>query len=239
MDSARRQHRPQTVPREAAYRFGDFEFRPGRQLLRGGALVPLGRIALDLLGALLRARGELVTKDELFEAAWPGVVVVENALHQHMRALRSALGDHSALIVTVARRGYRFEGQGEEIEVGDQDADASGELPSMPAPLTPLIGREDELPAIERLLAAHRCVTLLGHGGVGKTRLAIEVARLWEGRGTGPAHWVGLAGIAEGDGVDGAIAAAFGLTGPSSLPPLARVRAQGQVLPVASPTLAP
>ena len=239
MDRTRTQRQAGRPPPQRAFRFGKFELQPGRQLLRNGSVIPVGRIVLELLGALVRARGKLVTKDELFEAAWPGVVVVENALHQHMRALRNALGDHSDLIVTVARRGYRFEGQGEEIEVGDQDADASGELPSMPAPLTPLIGREDELPAIERLLAAHRCVTLLGHGGVGKTRLAIEVARLWEGRGTGPAHWVGLAGIAEGDGVDGAIAAAFGLTGPSSLPPLARVRAQGQVLPVASPTLAP
>ena len=224
MDRTRTQRQAGRPPPQRAFRFGSFELQPGRQLLRNGSVIPVGRIVLELLGALVRARGKLVTKDELFEAAWPGVVVVENALHQHMRALRNALGDHSDLIVTVARRGYRFEGQGEEIEVGDQDADASGELPSMPAPLTPLIGREDELPAIDRLLAAHRCVTLLGHGGVGKTRLAIEVARLWEGRGTGPAHWVGLAGIAEGDGVDGAIAAAFGLTGPSSLPPLARVR---------------
>ncbi|MEO7243777.1 MAG: winged helix-turn-helix domain-containing protein, partial [Rubrivivax sp.] len=224
MDRTRNQHQAERPPPRTAVRFGSFELQPGRQLLRDGAVIPVGRIVLDLLGALVRARGELVTKDELFEAAWPGLVVVENALHQHMRALRNALGEHSDLIVTVARRGYRFEGHGEEIELGDQDADASGELPSMPAPLTPLIGREDELPAIDRFLAAHRCVTLLGPGGVGKTRLAIEIARRWGGRGAGPAHWVGLAGIAEGDGVEGAIAAAFGLTGPSSLPPLARVR---------------
>ena len=66
-----------------AFRFGSFELQPGRQLLRDGVVIPVGRIALDLLGALLRARGELVTKDELFEAAWPSAVVVENALHQH------------------------------------------------------------------------------------------------------------------------------------------------------------
>ena len=224
MDSARRQHRPQTVPRETAYRFGDFEFRPGRQLLRGGALVPLGRIALDLLGALLRARGDLVTKDELFDAAWPGVVVVENALHQHMRALRTALGEHAGLIATVARRGYRFAGQSEEFEPADRSADAFSGPPPLPSPLTPLIGREDELLSIDALLGTHRCLTLLGPGGAGKTRLALEIAWRWVARGGAAVSWVELAGIADADGVAGAIAASCGLVGPLSLPPLARVR---------------
>jgi len=46
----------------------------------------------------------------------------------------------------------------------------------LPAPLTDFVGRERELAEIARLVAAHRLVTLVGAGGVGKTRAAIEVA---------------------------------------------------------------
>ena len=47
----------------------------------------------------------------------------------------------------------------------------------IPAPLTSFVGREAELAAVGRELAACRLVSLVGPGGVGKTRLAIEVAR--------------------------------------------------------------
>ncbi|MGC7095490.1 BTAD domain-containing putative transcriptional regulator [Amycolatopsis lurida] len=47
---------------------------------------------------------------------------------------------------------------------------------NLPAPLTELVGREEEVGEVRRLLAANRLVTLTGPGGVGKTRLAIEAA---------------------------------------------------------------
>ena len=46
---------------------------------------------------------------------------------------------------------------------------------SLPSPRTSLIGREDSIVEVRRLLADHRLVTLAGVGGCGKTRLAIEV----------------------------------------------------------------
>ncbi|MGW6362134.1 BTAD domain-containing putative transcriptional regulator [Streptomyces sp. NPDC055092] len=48
---------------------------------------------------------------------------------------------------------------------------------NLPAPLTALVGRDDSLAEIGRLLATERLVTLTGPGGVGKTRLAVEAAR--------------------------------------------------------------
>lgn len=49
--------------------------------------------------------------------------------------------------------------------------------PEVPAPATRLIGRESQVAALHRLLASERLVTLVGPGGVGKTRVALEVAR--------------------------------------------------------------
>ena len=48
---------------------------------------------------------------------------------------------------------------------------------NLPAPLTPLLGREQELVDARRLLTTHRLLTLTGVGGTGKTRLALELAR--------------------------------------------------------------
>jgi len=48
--------------------------------------------------------------------------------------------------------------------------------PGLPAPPTRLIGRERDLAEVAKLVADSRLVTLVGSGGVGKTRLAIELA---------------------------------------------------------------
>ena len=48
--------------------------------------------------------------------------------------------------------------------------------PGLPLPLTALVGRERDLAEVSRLVLANRLVTLVGAGGVGKTRLAIEEA---------------------------------------------------------------
>lgn len=66
---------------------------------------------LELLRALLERAGEVVGKDELLEAVWPGVVVVEASLPTAISKLRKALGDEDSarpIIATVARIGYRL-----------------------------------------------------------------------------------------------------------------------------------
>lgn len=226
-EPGRRRATPGAPPR-TAYRFDAFELRPRRQLLRDGIPLPIGSTALEVLHQLLLARGDLVTKDDLFAAVWPDVVVVENTLHQHIRALRKALGDRAGLIDTVARRGYRFAGGVEDIAVVEEDDRwARGRPPALAMPLTPLIGRERELAAIEELLASCRCLTLLGPGGAGKTRLAFEVARRREAAAAGSGaevHVVELAALAQGEHVAAALAEAVGLSDPSGTPPLTRLR---------------
>jgi predicted ATPase/class 3 adenylate cyclase len=52
------------------------------------------------------------------------------------------------------------------------------EVPStLPSPLTSFVGRESEVHRVAALVRSHRLVTLIGPGGTGKTRLAVEVAR--------------------------------------------------------------
>jgi predicted ATPase/DNA-binding SARP family transcriptional activator len=76
----------------------------------------------------------------------------------------------------------------------------------LPAPLTPLIGREQELLSIQRLLSAMRLVTLTGPGGSGKTRLALELARMVPA----DAVWVELGAISDSAFIADEIAASVG-----------------------------
>src|SRR6516162_2944561 len=82
-----------------------------RRLLRGTEAVRLSPKAYDVLVALVRQRGRLVTKDELLTRLWPGSFVEEGSLNVHVSALRKALGEDArrpTYIETVARSGYRF-----------------------------------------------------------------------------------------------------------------------------------
>lgn len=82
---------------------------------------------------------------------------------------------------------------------------------AVPAPLTSFIGRDDEVSRLVKLLRdATRLVTLTGAGGVGKTRLAIEVA----GRLETPAHFVALAPVTDPDDVSYTVLDALGIRGP-------------------------
>ncbi len=82
-----------------------------RRLLDRGVEVALGSRALDLLQILLERPGCLVTKGELLERVWPGLVVEENNISVQIATLRRTLGHD--LIRTVPGHGYRFEARPE------------------------------------------------------------------------------------------------------------------------------
>jgi adenylate cyclase len=86
-------------------------------LLSDGGEVALRPKTFAVLTHLARRAGQLVSKDELFEAVWPGLIVTDDTLVQSIGELRRALGDHEAkLIVTVPKRGYRFESGNAPLE---------------------------------------------------------------------------------------------------------------------------
>jgi adenylate cyclase len=92
---------------QSVYRFGSVEVRTAeRALLVGGVPASVGARAFDVLVALIEQRERVVSKDELLDRGWPGLVVEENNLTVQISALRKVLG--SQAIATVTGRGYRF-----------------------------------------------------------------------------------------------------------------------------------
>jgi TolB-like protein len=94
---------------------GPFEIDPATQLVRrDGQLLPLGNKGGLLLQALFGRPGEVLTKTELMDAAWPETAVEESNLTVQIATLRKALGpaeNGTDWIITVPRIGYRFVGQ--------------------------------------------------------------------------------------------------------------------------------
>jgi TolB-like protein len=123
-------------------RFGRFELRPvERRLLRDGEPVPLGSRAFDVLLALAQHPDRLLTKGELMDLAWPGLVVEEANVQVQVSALRKLLG--SQAIATIPGLGYRFsatlETAGETAHASDANRDVVDNLGDPPLPAKPSV----------------------------------------------------------------------------------------------------
>jgi len=154
--------------------FGAFELDlAGARLLRRGQPVHLTPKAFALLRLLASRPAELVSKREIFDALWPGTAVTDFALSRCVHELRGALADDARaprFLETVHRRGFRF------LAPVARPAAAGGAHGIF-------VGRERELAAARDWLsrASSGPVKLLrisGEPGVGKTRLAREIAEL-------------------------------------------------------------
>ena len=182
-------------------RFGSFELRrTERVLLSQGSTVPLGSRALDVLLALVARAGELVTKEALLDTAWPGLVVEEANVHVAVSQLRKALG--KAAIATVGGLGYRF-----VLPLYSERPAA----PGLPQPRTAFVGRQAELADAAAQLQGTRLLTLVAMGGMGKTRLALQLAQALHGRYADGVCFIDLQPLQDGSAVPGAVARVLAL----------------------------
>ena len=180
------------------FRFGEFQLDESLlELRKGGVSIEIQPKPFFLILYLLRHRDRVVSREELMRELWPDVAVSEASLTTALHEARRALDDRDPdrrLLSTLRGRGYRFMGSVEEsavepIEPSPRAAVLAPQAaleqlsPTQPAsPETSLfVDRESELEQLRAALGAalageRRVLLLQGPPGIGKTRLAAELA---------------------------------------------------------------
>ena len=190
-----------------------------RALLVNGQPAALGSRAFDLLVALSERGERIVAKHELMDLVWPDVVVEENNLQVQISALRRLLGPDA--IATVPGRGYRFTAQLDDaapaispVQTPPRPTPQLSNLAALPSAGAALIGRDADLHSLDALLQQARLVTLVGTGGIGKTRLALACAERLRARQADGVWFADLAQLprdSDADAVAAAVARALDL----------------------------
>lgn len=178
------------------------------------------RIDADIAdGGHARVVGELQTlvRDHPFrERIWGLLMVALYRSGRQTEALRAYQGAREHLGESLGiEPGPELQDLEEKILLHDESMRPLVRRPTIhniPLPPNSLVGRVDELKMIEKLLEAARLVTLVGPGGVGKTRLALETGRRLVDDGN-EVWLIDLTQLTAGDDIMGAVAAAIGLLG--------------------------
>jgi non-specific serine/threonine protein kinase len=196
------------ISRANAVTFGPFRLDADTESVwRDAEEIRLRPKSFAILRYLADRPHRLVTKEELLEGIWPGVAVGDAALAVCVGEIRKVLGDKARMprfIETLHRRGYRFIGSA----LGAEPA-AERLWTNLPRQLTSFVGRQRERDRVRTALSDSALVTLTGAGGVGKTRLAIEVGAELLPDFTHGVWLVDLASLSDIDRVPDAVAAAL------------------------------
>jgi len=200
-----------TLSLPAVLRFGNIEVRSAeRRVLVGGAQGVLGARAFDLLVVLLEHRDRTMSKSELLDLVWPGLVVEENNLQVQTSHLRKVFG--ATAIATIPGRGYRFTLQPDADDEAAPTPAVQMHAQAHPAPDPPLlIGRDVDLAALLAQVQSQMLVTVVGAGGMGKTRLAQAAASHLRTSLGDSVWWVELAALSDPALVASTVARAAGV----------------------------
>src|SRR6266851_1620022 len=204
------------------YELDEWEIDLARRELRaGGVPVPIGGRTFEIIEVMVQSAGELVTKNDLSARVWPGAIVEDNTLQFHISAIRKALGSDRGMLKTASGRGYRLLGAWTSRQECTSSVDSIDLEPmrspvepfqtNLPAAASGLIGRTTAVQHLRGLLSAYRVVTLTGPGGIGKTRLALEVARGLFPTFQGDVRLVELMSLSDPDLLPSAVAGGLGL----------------------------
>ena len=208
--------------RDEGISFGPFRLYPKeRAIERDGVPLLLGSRALDILVVLVERAGEVVSQRDLTTRVWRQLVVTPSSLRVHIVGLRRALGDsdkQSRYIANVPGQGYCFVAP---IERAERD-DATRALPSspvattrsraLPAALARMVGRDEAVRSIAAALLAHRFLSVVGAGGMGKTTVAVCVAHALSEEFAHEVCFVDFGAITDPAHVATTIASSLGLT---------------------------
>ncbi|MDM0033458.1 winged helix-turn-helix domain-containing protein [Variovorax sp. J22P271] len=221
------QAEPDPTSAEIRWYFGSFVvWEAQRRLERAGEAVRVGPRSFDLLLQLIKRAGQFVSKDDLLSAVWAGVVVEEASVRVHMSTLRKALGepgerdDCKEWISNIPLRGYRFNARVRR-EAADTSIKAEPRPPApaftpLPVRLTELVGRDAEVSRVLASLESCRLVSIVGSGGIGKTRLAIHAAESQQRMHATEVAFIDLSPLISADHVLGTLARSVGV--PADLP---------------------
>jgi predicted ATPase/DNA-binding SARP family transcriptional activator/Tfp pilus assembly protein PilF len=125
------------------------------------------------------------------------------------RGLREDYGAQPSAETEALVHLFRRAGTGDSALAGGAGRAAGGRLHNLPTPATPFIGREREIAAAAARIGESRLVTILGPGGAGKTRLALEVSRRLVEAYRDGAWFVPVAGLSGGEHLPAAISASL------------------------------
>lgn len=185
--------------------FGPYRLYPvQRRLERSGEAVPIGSRALDILVVLVREAGSVINKRILMTKAWKNIVVDESNLRVNIGLLRRILGEGesgSSYVANIPGRGYSFVAKVtrldsmSRLELATERRRLIAAVPALgPAQL---VGRETDLDLLASAILDHRCVSIVGPGGIGKSTVAMACAQRLIDEYSAEVHCLNLDSLAQ------------------------------------------
>jgi non-specific serine/threonine protein kinase len=188
------------------YFLDGFEFIPDLGIINYNGEPFDGLLAkdLDVLRVLLEAGEKGLTEEEIVERAWPGVTILPGNGRSRVSHLRKALTQ--AFIKCVKSR---YSVAIDYTRVEDDPPGIEIDTPHYP---DPLIGRNAEIATGKELIADNRLIVITGGGGMGKTRVAVELGRRLAEGFPGGVRLVDVATLRNPAELTGAVATVLGVS---------------------------